>query len=344
MNEKISVVNAEENGTETAEPRRSNLLLRVLGITLILISVIVAVYLIVGYFAYQTGQELRVQAVETQRADQLANQVDLARQDIKAGSYELALRRLDWILARNPDNAEALALQQQAAAALKTALTPAAPPTATPLPEPTPDIAALDDPQTTLASIQRMAEREQWGDLVTAVVPFQRQYPSYARLETDRLLYDAYLNLGLDLIQGENIELGLYYLTQAEKLGDLPQEALDYWLWAELYLQGLAYFGVNWGVASSSFRDLCLAAPFYQGACDKLFTSLWAYADQYAVAQDWCPAVDFYREARQYGSAAELTAKLNLAVEGCAAATPTPEPISDTPLLTGTVPLGTTTP
>ncbi len=337
-------MNAEDNGTETAEPRNSRLLLRVVGIGLILISVIIAVYLIVGYFAYQSGQELRVEAVETQRLQQLAHQLELAQGDISVGSYDLALRRLDWVLERYPENAEALALQQQAEAALKTALTPDAPPTATPLPEPTPDLADLDDPQSTLASLQRMAEREQWGDLATAVILFQREFPSYERLETDRLLYNANLNLGLQLIKGENIELGLNYLAQAEKLGDLPQEALDYWLWAELYLQGLAYYGVNWGVASSNFRDLCLAAPFYQGACDKLFTSLRAYADQFAVAQDYCPAADFYREARQYGNDSELSTKLNLAVEGCAAATPTPGPISDTLTISDTVPLVTLTP
>ncbi len=338
-------MNSEDHNTETAVPRNSRLLLRVLGIGLILISVIVAIYLIVGYFAYQSGQELRVEAVETQRSQQLVHQLDLAQEDISVGSYDLALRRLNWVLERFPDNVEAVALQQQAEAALKTALTPDAPPTATPLPEPTPNLTDLDDPQATLASLQRMAERQQWEDLVAAAVSFQRQFPSYERLETDRLLYAANLNLGLQLIKGENIELGLNYLSQAEKLGDLPQEALDYWLWAELYLQGLAYYGVNWGVASSNFRDLCLSAPFYQGSCDKLFTSLWAYADQFAVAQDWCPAADFYREARQYGSDSELTTKLNTAIEGCAAATPTPKPIiSDTLTISGTVPLVTITP
>lgn len=224
MNEKKSAMNTEDNGTETAEPRQSRLLLRVLGIGLILISVIIAIYLIVGYFAYQSGQEIRVEAVESQRAQQLTNQIELAQGDISVGSYDLALRRLDWVLERYPDNVEALALQQQAEAALKTALTPDAPPTATPLPEPIPDlITDLDDPQATLASLQRMAELEQWQDLITAVISFQRQFPSYERLETDRLLYAASLNLGLQLIKGENIESGLYYLAQAEKLGDLPK-------------------------------------------------------------------------------------------------------------------------
>ena len=98
----------------------------------------------------------------------------------------------------------------------------------------------------------------------------------------------------------------------------------------------MAYYGVNWGVAASFFRDLCLSAPFYQGSCDKLFDALLAYGNQYLVAQDYCPAVDLFRETRQYGRNQDLDLKLNEAVQGCAEATPTPAPIIDTLPLTGT--------
>jgi len=157
-------------------------------------------------------------------------------------------------------------------------------------------------------------------------------------LETDRLLYDAYLNLGLQYVKGEQIELGLSYLAQAEQLGDLPQEALDYWLWSELYLEGIAYYGVNWSVSASVFRDLCVSAPFFQNSCEKLYESLINYADLYLFNEDFCPAVDLLREARQYGGDGSLSEKLREAAEGCALATATPAAI------TGTLPLPATTP
>ena len=53
-------------------------------------------------------------------------------------SFNLALRRLDWVLEQDPNSEDALALRRQAEAALKTALTPAAPPRPTPSPEPSP--------------------------------------------------------------------------------------------------------------------------------------------------------------------------------------------------------------
>lgn len=336
------------NGQAEAQPGR--LWMRLLGLALIIAAALTAVYLTVGYFAWQSGQTLREQQLEAQRAEQLTRQLDLARTNLTEGSYNLALRRVEWVLERAPDNDDAQALQRQVEAALRTALTPqtssqdSRPLTPQPVPSPTPDPSNDNEPAAALARLERLAEREAWDDLLSGALAFQRQFPAYERLQTDAMLYDAYLNRGLAALQGssEEVEVGLYYLSQARQLGDLPQEAQDYQLWAELYLQGIAYYGVNWSVSASVFRDLCLAAPFYQGACDKLFTSLLAYGDQFAFQEEWCPAADLYREARQYDNQGGLRDKITEATEKCAAATPTPEVISGTVPLTETVPLSGT--
>jgi hypothetical protein len=309
---------------------------RVLGVLLLLVAVLVALYLIIGYLAWQSGETLRMQREEDLRVQQLDRQVSIAQEDIANGEYNLALRRLEWVLEKDPDNEEAAALRRQAEAAIKTALTPEAPPTATPLPEPTIDLNEETDIDRELVRLRRLYDREQWNELLPAALTLQQQFPNFQRLETDRFLYDSYLNLGVQLLQGNQIEKGLNYLAEAERLGDLSQEALDYRLWANLYLEGIAYYGVNWGVSASVFRELCLSAPFYQNACDKFYESLVNYGDQYLFSQDFCPAVEIYREARQYGSSGELNNKLSDAAEGCAAATPTPAVISGTLPVTGT--------
>ncbi len=318
------------------DDRPARPLVRLLGIGLILISVLAAVYLIVAYFAWENGQELRTEQINTQRANQISRQIELAQDDLTQGSYNLALDRLDWVLERDPSNEAALAVQRQVEAAQRTALTPQAQPTATLPPEPTPTPGAIADPETELARLQRLESRQDWAELASGTIQFQRQFPEFERLTTDALLYNAYLNQGLVAVQGsgDEIEQGLFYFSQAEQLGDLPQEALDYRLWAEIYLEAIAYYGVNWGVTSSALRELCLSAPFYQNACDKFYESLVNYADQFAFAQDWCPAVDLYREARQYGNG--VNDKLSAAVEGCNLATPTPGVITGTTGLTGT--------
>ena len=130
--------------------------------------------------------------------------------------------------------------------------------------------------------------------------------------------------MGKELADGEQVELGLFYFSQAEKLGDLPTEVEDQRTWAELYLIGIGYFGVDWGTTVYYFRDLCAAAPFYQGACDKFHQALIAYADQFAGLLDWCPAEALYREAVILDSTSDLIDALGRSVEGCEEATPTP--------------------
>jgi hypothetical protein len=325
----------KENSQELG--RRS--ILRIMGIILIIAAVMTALYLVVGYFAWQQGEALRSQHEEDMRLQQYSRQVNLAQEDIERGGYNLALRRLDWVLERDPENQEAIALHSQAEAAMKTAQTPEAPPTPTVEPEPTVVLDESTDLEQEMVRLQRLYDREQWAELLPAVLAMQQQFPDFERLKTERFVYDSYLNLGLQMLQGSQIEQGLRYLEQAEKLGDLPQEALDYRYWAELYLDGISYYGVNWAVSASVFRDLCISAPFYQNACDKLYESVVNNGNQYFFVQDFCPAVDLYREARQYGSSGELNQKLNDAIEGCAAATPTPAVITGTLPITGTEPI-----
>jgi len=315
------------------EERKSHRGRRLLGILLVAVSLMLAIYLLVAYLGWQSGQQLLVERQQTEFVEQISRQIDLARENIAQGSYNLATRRLAWVLERDPGNVEAQTLQQQAQEALNIVLTPeivvaTAVPTSTPLPSPTPGV--ISDPEHELQRIQQLTDNEAWEDVVGTLRSFQQQFPDYKRMETDRLLYNAYLNLGLSLVDGEQAELALYYFSQAEKLGDLPQEAQDYRLWADWFLQGMGYYGVNWEVAVGYFRDLCLVAPFYQSSCDLLHEALIALGDQYAAAADWCPAQELYAEANRQEHSVELSDKLETAVTNCQSATPTPETITNT--------------
>jgi tetratricopeptide (TPR) repeat protein len=271
----------------------------------------------------------------------------LAQENIDQGSYNLALRRLAYILEHDPQNQEAQTLQKQAETELASLTAPlqaggptASAPTATPQPLPSPTPGLISDPQAELQRLRQLTTNGAWADALPALIAFQRQFPTVERQDTDRLLYDVYVNYGLTLLEGSQAELGLFYLEQAEKLGDLSQEVLDYRLWAELYLQGIAFYGVNWDVATYYFRELCVSAPFYQSACERLNQSLINFGDQYAGALDFCPAQELYQEALGYGRSQALVEKINQAGEACLLATPTPTaPITGTLPITGTVPL-----
>lgn len=334
-------LSAPERATAARQPR---FLVRLVGLVLVIASVVLATYLIVAYIAYESGQTQRTQQETAARAEQIGRQLELARQDLAGGSPNLALTRLDWVLEREPANGDALALRDLALAADATPMTPE--PTSRPQPttEAAPDEPAADtsEAQAQLATIRRLVTNEQWEESLPLLAAFQQQYPDYERQQTDQMLYDTYVGLGLTYVNTEKVEMGLNYFAQAERLGALPPEAQTYRAWADLYFQGIAYSGVNWEIATGYWRDLCAAAPFYRDACRRLQRSLVGYGDQLAYIQDWCPAIDIYQEAWNQAPSESLEGKLNAARENCFAATPVS--ITGTQLLTGDVPITGTNP
>lgn len=320
--------------------------LRILGLALIVVALLLGVYITVAYLGYQSGQELQATRVEQTRTAAIAVQVERARGEIAEGNHRLAVRRLEWVLEREPGNAVAqeLLLEAQEAGATPT------PPGATETPDATPTEGAADGtPQADetaaareLSRLANLVKAEEWDEAIAGLLALQNGYPDYERRRSDELLQQAYIGRGLEELYGEQVELGMYYLGLAEGLGALPQEVRDQMLWAELYLGGMAYYGVNWDVSLFYFRQLCPAAPFYQGACEKLFTILMQAGDSFAAQQDWCPAESYYQEAASVPGAESISQKLGQARQGCADATPTPSgPVTDTLPLTGTVPFGT---
>ncbi len=330
---------SEPNEQSTTPPRKKRRSVRIAGLLLIIFSVLVGWFLLVAFLGWQSGQ----QALQDKQLAQLERQITLAEENIAQGNYQLALTRLEWVLERDSGSTQALLLQEQALAGIGATPEPTpvtavtVTPASTRLPTATPG--SIGSPSDELLRIQRLVATKYWEEALPALIAFQQQFPSFEREETDQLLYDVYMNYGLDLITGEKVELGIYYLTQAQRLGNLPQSARDYQTWAELYTQGISFYGVNWDASAYYFRDLCLAAPFYQSSCDHLFTALVSLGDQYAFAQDWCPAQNLYDEASSYQTTAELNNKRTEAQENCLLATPTPsEPITDTVPITDTAP------
>ncbi len=332
--------------TSPSGTRRGRLARRALGLALVIVSVVLATYLLVAYFAYESGRTLRSQQETTARTEQIDRQIELARQDLAAESTHMALTRLDWVLAQEPDNADALALRQQVAAVENAAQATAGPlPTAEPRPtaEATPAEVITDDERLSeLQAVRRLVAGEQWEEALPALVSFQQRFPDYERDETNQMLFDAYLALGLSYVNTEKVELGLNYFAQAERLGSLPQEALDYRVWADLYFQGMAYSGVNWDIAADYWADLCAAAPFYRDSCARLDRALVGQGDQYAYLMDWCPALTIYQRAWNRTPTEILDNKIAEARAGCAAATAVP--LTNTVPITNTAPLTPTEP
>lgn len=320
-----------------------------LGLGLIAAAVVLALLTGAAYLGWQSGESLRTERIEQEQQMALQRQIDLARENLGQGNAQLALRRLNWVLERAPEYPDAQTLQAEAQAALVSPPTPTLQPdiaAGTPTPVATADIITVTDrPAGALDHLEALVEDEAWDDAIREITAFQLENPDYERRHTDQLLYDAYIGRGVDLLYGDRVEVGLYYLAQAEKLGDLPTDVRDQRTWADLYLSGIGYYGVNWDVTVFYFRDLCAAAPFFQNSCEKLFAALVAYGDQYAFQQDWCPAETLYAEAYRLDNTSTVSDKLGEARDGCLSATPTPAaPVTGTLPVTGTTPFTDTAP
>lgn len=330
-------VNEAVDRPDTDHSRRRRLF-RIIGFGLIAIAILLLVYGTVIDYAWQRGQALRAENEQLAIQEQLASQLAFAEEDLEVGSYTLAIRRLDWILEQDSDYPGAEALRQVALDRANTRPTITPFPTATtpPTEEAKPEEA---EPARLFAELQPVIEDQDWEGAVTAITAFQAQYPDFNRQQTDAMLYNAYINLGQLLLTGDQVERGLFYLAQAEKLGNLPREVEDQRLWAELYLLGISYYGVDWSVSVYYFRDLCAAAPFYQDSCVKLYEALISFGDQFAANLDWCPAADYYAEAVRHNNEPVASGKLSEARRQCLEATPTPTiPITGTESISGILP------
>lgn len=317
-----------EKGVESISKGERTLrqrLFRIMGIIFMTMAVLLSVYGFTTYFALQRGQLIRDEGVQQAFEEELEKQISFAREDIAAGKYRLAARRLEWVLQRVPDHPQALSLLQMTQENDEVNVPPTPFPTITisTFVDQTP--IANDEAGDSFARIEQLVSEENWQSAVSSIMAFQSRFPDYRRRETDVLLYNAYLNLGQELVMGDQVELGIFYFSQAEKLGDLPAEAEDHRVWAELYLLGISYYGVNWAISVSYFRDLCAAAPFYQNACERLHEALIFYGDQFAGNLDWCPAEEIYLEAYRIDSDNVLSDKLSTARSQCLDATPTPD-------------------
>ncbi|MFN2188529.1 MAG: hypothetical protein ACK2T3_07180 [Candidatus Promineifilaceae bacterium] len=333
-------MNSSEVEQFSRKKERQKLILVIVGSVLIAAAIAMATLSIVGYLAYQQAQEQREKDSQQALLDEVERQMSMARDDYSDGLFQRSLMRLDWVIEHDPDHEGAAQLQREVLSQMELALTPEATVTSTVEPTPTRAIDVNAEPEAIFSEIENLMQDEQWLTAISRLTEFQFHYPDYSRYETDMMLFDANINIGLDLLQGDQIELGLYYLGQAEKLGNLPEEVSAFQTWAELYLLGIGYFGVDWGQAIYYFRGLCSAAPYYQDSCTRLYDSLVAYGDIYATILEWCPAEELYFEAVLYDANEELSLKLDEASEKCQEATPTPTatatvPAAETPTSAG---------
>lgn len=268
---------------------------------------------------YQAGLAQRASQLQATQTIELKLQYDLGIADLTAGRYTVAVERFQYILKIDPNYPGAVEKLAEAQSALQ----------ATPTPQRSVTPAAS---ATGLAAAKIFALAQQyylsgaWNDVITQLVLLDAIDPTYESVKADGLLFVALRNRGLERIQNDEMEVGIFDLDQAEAFGPLDGEAANYRAWARLYLAAQSYWGVNWAQTVEILQQLYVLAPNFQDTSQKLYQATLKYAAQLAAAGDYCGAVEQYTAAQTlFTDQAVMEAQATAQAMCLITPTPTPE-------------------
>lgn len=244
-----------------------------------------------GFAGYNSAIDQRTRYESTSVAGEAANQYVLAQQDIALGNYDMARQRLEYIIqidSNYPNVSEQLAyvLTQQRITASPTFVP-------TPTLTPTPDYRTRDE---RFAQAQNLLIGRDWTGAIDTLLLLRKNYMDFMAVKVDGMLFVALRNRGIDKIaQLHDLEGGNYDLTLAERFGPLDAEANNWREWAELYIRGASFWGVDWGQSVDYFSQLAYAAPNLSDASgwtasNRYMQALLGYGDWFAAKSEWCDA------------------------------------------------------
>jgi tetratricopeptide (TPR) repeat protein len=247
------------------------------------------------YAGYNSAIDQRTNYESTLVAGEAVNQYVLAQQDIALGNYDRARQRLEYLIKIDPNYPDAsdqlaFVLTQQRITATPT-LVP------TPTLTPTPDYRGRDD---LFAEAQNLLIARDWNGAIDTLLRLRKNFPDFMAVKVDDMLFVALRNRGIDKIaQLHDLEGGNYDLTLAEQFGPIDAEARNWRDWAELYIRGASFWGVDWGQTVSYFSQIASAAPNLSDisgwtASNRYLDALLGYGDWLATKGQWCDAQTQY--------------------------------------------------
>ena len=302
------------------------------------------------YAGYNSAIDQRTRYESTLVSGEAANQYVLAQQDIALGNFDRARQRLEYIIKIDPNYPNvseqlAFVLTQQRITATPT-LVP------TPTLTPTPDYRGRDE---LYGEAQNLLIARDWTGAIDTLLRLRKNFPDFMVVKVDGMLFVALRNRGIDKIaQMHDLEGGNYDMTLAERFGPLDAEARNWRDWAELYIRGASYWGVDWGQSVNYFSQLAVAAPNLSDisgwtASNRYLDALLGYGDWLAAKGQWCDAQMQYDTYMTLLANPQVEPTAMYAADQCAQGanpevtpggeiTPTPE----TPIPTETLPPPTT--
>jgi tetratricopeptide (TPR) repeat protein len=288
----------QSNKPQQKKPRRwLSVLVSILGVVLLL-----ALGGIGGYFS---GLGDRSYAKSLVIDKQLTDQFQFALVDEHYGRYDTAKDRLNFIIQNNPSF-------PGVQAELSKILVLMTIPTVTPTPTltPTPD---LRGEQALFTTAQGLIAKGDWANALTELDQLRKLDAKFNTSQVDGMYYFSLRNYGVGLIQGGNLEGGIYQLTLAERFAPLDRDANGLRDGARSYIQAAAFFGTDWKEAATLFATAASGWPsMWDGtmtASLRYHISLMRYGDLLFDNQRFCDADQQYQLAASLGNLDQVAAR-----------------------------------
>jgi len=273
-----------------------------------------------GLLGYQNGIARRTNQEAFQLAVAVAEQYELGVLDMKAGRYEVARQRFEYVIGLDP----AYPGVTDRLAEVLLVLNVTATPTPAPLPTtveatPTPDSRAEEE---LIAQAESYIASQEWSLAIETLEMLRKKNPDYRSVAIDGMIYLSLRQRGVQKIGLGNLEAGIYDLALAEKFGILDTEADSYRTWARLYITGASYWDVDWAQAVSYFEQVVAMTPnLHDGtgysAAQRYVDALIGYAEALQAEGRWCDADDIWDKAYQYTGDPAYQEKIANAQDQC---------------------------
>ncbi len=316
-------IKVKTKGGKKSGPRRWPWV--VLGLFLLIAGVLAG-----GYYGYQEGIRIRLSRQATEIAIRAKEQFDLGNQNMADGNYEMARKHFEYVAQIAPGfPGITQKLTQVMVVLTHTDVPPTPVPMATkpPLLTPTPDTRGVED---LIKQAQDNLRNKDWDAAIATLDNIRNIDPTYRVVDLDGMYYIALRFRGMDkILKNGSLEGGAYDLAQAESFAPIDHEADSYRTWAALYLQGAAYWGIDWVKVIDNFGNIMQSLPGLRDgsnmtAGERYRIALLRYGDQLAAAEDWCNAQKQYAAAQQVNDIPAVQSTLAYAKVKCAPPTPKP--------------------
>jgi tetratricopeptide (TPR) repeat protein len=299
----------------SVEPSRARLWRWLIGISLFALLAVAAISILGGYFS---GIDRRTAFEATQVAQKVSEQYQLGLQDMEDGHYELARQRFEYVIQLDPSYPGVTDQLALVLLELNTTATPT--PVPSPTLTPTPDTRGAEE---LISQAQLLLADSKWTEAIDTLLKLRKDEPAFQPVEVDSMLYVALRNRGVQrILQESDLEGGTYDLALAERFGPLDYEASNYRTWANLYVTGASFWGLDWQQAIFYFGQLLQVAPNLRDATTLTATeryrlALLKYGDFLAANGEWCAAQEQYEAAYNFSSDPSIEPTISNAATEC---------------------------